>query len=620
MLLKKIQKVSLLIMAIFLLTDLLFFSTAYAKEEIIEELEEMSSEIINWKKSESGTSFDNNLLNDNFLKNTGSSSTDWYTFGVGRLGIEDDYDAYLAIINETVAERYKDKFKLDKIKATEWHRISLAILAVGGDPTVIGSDKSIDLIADGTYNRSKEMDIGKQGINGLTWGLLTLDSMRYKVPKDAKDSREDIIKRILAAQLKDGGFSLKVPPSDTDITGMTLQALAPYYHSEKVYTYTREIDGKKREVRVRDVVDEALALLASKELDNTESIVQVIVALTALQIDPLSKEFTQDNQTLFDKLKAFQLEDGGFIHSDTYDEDNPTSIPNESNSMASEQALYGLTSMLRYYNGTRSLYDFREEISIELQAQIRNVESEIDQVVTDQPDEKGLENVYKNYLKIPAEERSYVSNYAKLSDVLKKKDFKIENDDLSDAMEINSSGNGTITHLVSGEGKQTKQALFTELDAKRVEELRQENSTENEMEVIKLISILNTAKNKADFKHELSLLEKKKIEIDGLKKEIESLNQLIMKEMYPFESISETDKATVTQIKEKYNQLTEYDQSKIQNYEDVEKADTQINNLKRAKLLKIISISIVGILISYLIYRRKKRQQEKLKQNMLDET
>lgn len=620
MLLKKIQKVSLFIMAIFLLTDLLFFSTVYAKEEIIEELEEMSSEIINWKKSESKTSFDNNLLNDSFLKNAGSSSTDWYTLGVGRLGIEDDYDAYLAIINETVAERYKDKFKLDKIKATEWHRISLAILAVGGDPTAIGSDKSIDLIADGTYNRSKEMDIGKQGINGLTWGLLTLDSMRYKVPKDAKDSREDIIKRILAAQLKDGGFSLKVPPSDTDITGMTLQALAPYYHSEKVYTYTREIDGKKREARVRDVVDEALALLARKELDNTESIVQVIVALTALQIDPLSKEFTQDDQTLFDKLKAFQLKDGGFIHSETYDEDNPTSMPNESNSMASEQALYGLTSMLRYYNDTRSLYDFREEMSVELQAQIRNVESEIDQVVTDHPDEKALENVYKNYLKIPAEERSYVSNYAKLSDALKKVNFKIENDDLSDAMEINSSGKGTITHLVSGEGKQTKQALFTESDAKRVEELRQENSTENEMEIIKLISILNTAKNKADFKHELSLLEKKKIEIDGLKKEIENLNQLIMKEMYPFESISETDKATVTQIKEKYNQLTEYDQSKIQNYEDVEKADTQINNLKRAKLLKIISIGIVVILISYLIYRRKKRQQEKLKQNMLDET
>lgn len=620
MLLKKIQKVSLFIMAIFLLTDLLFFSTVYAKEEIIEELEEMSSEIINWKKSESKTSFDNNLLNDSFLKNAGSSSTDWYTLGVGRLGIEDDYDAYLAIINETVAERYKDKFKLDKIKATEWHRISLAILAVGGDPTAIGSDKSIDLIADGTYNRSKEMDIGKQGINGLTWGLLTLDSMRYKVPKDAKDSREDIIKRILAAQLKDGGFSLKVPPSDTDITGMTLQALAPYYHNEKVYTYTREIDGKKREARVRDVVDEALALLARKELDNTESIVQVIVALTALQIDPLSKEFTQDNQTLFDKLKAFQLKDGGFIHSETYDEDNPTSMPNESNSMASEQALYGLTSMLRYYNDTRSLYDFREEMSVELQAQIRNVESEIDQVVTDHPDEKALGNVYKNYLKIPAEERSYVSNYAKLSDALKKINFKIENDDLSDAMEINSSGKGTITHLVSGEGKQTKQALFTESDAKRVEELRQENSTENEMEIIKLISILNTAKNKADFKHELSLLEKKKIEIDGLKKEIENLNQLIMKEMYPFESISETDKATVTQIKEKYNQLTEYDQSKIQNYEDVEKADTQINNLKRAKLLKIISIGIVVILISYLIYRRKKRQQEKLKQNMLDET
>src|SRR5699024_7355198 len=248
-----------------------------------------------------------------------------------------------------------------------------AVLALGGDPTAI-SDGSIDLIADGTYNRSKVMDLGKQGINGLTWGLLTLDSMRYKVPKNAADSREDIIKRILEAQLEDGGFSLKSPPSNADITGMTLQALAPYYNSEKVYTYIREIDDKKREVLVRDVVDEALEYLTSVELDNPESTVQVIVALTALQIDPLSEEFIRDDQTLFDILKEFKRDDGGFVHSYSYDPDNPTSKPNESNSMASEQALYGLTSMLRYYSDSRTLYDFREEMSLELKNKIKKVE------------------------------------------------------------------------------------------------------------------------------------------------------------------------------------------------------------------------------------------------------
>ncbi len=618
MLTRQIKRVSLIIMTLVLLIEFSFVPISLAEENIISELEEMSTEIINWKKSESEISSDDNLLNNQFLENAGSSSGDWFPIGIGRLGYEDDYDAYLAVINDVIAKRYDEEHKLDRIKATEWHRISLAVLALGGDPTAI-SDGSIDLIADGTYNRSKVMDLGKQGINGLTWGLLTLDSMRYKVPKNAADSREDIIKRILEAQLEDGGFSLKSPPSNADITGMTLQALAPYYNSEKVYTYIREIDDKKREVRVRDVVDEALEYLTSVELDNPESTVQVIVALTALQIDPLSEEFIRDDQTLFDILKEFKRDDGGFVHSYSYDPDNPTSKPNESNSMASEQALYGLTSMLRYYSDSRTLYDFREEMSLELKNKIKKVESEIEKTVTEQPKKEDLKKVYENYLDIPAEERSYVSNYAKLSDALTEKNIKKEPEELSDFMDINSSGKGTIIDLVSGSNEKTKQTKFTEADVKRTEELMKETSTEYEVEVIKLINLLKTAENKADYENELTLLEEKQTEIEALKKEIEKINQLIMKELYPFEAITEEDEATVKQIIKRYDQLAEYDQTKVQNYEDVEKADTQIKNLKRAKIMKIIFVGIVIILIAYLIYRRKKRKQEKSKQNFLDE-
>ncbi|HLQ82604.1 MAG TPA: hypothetical protein VK121_01990 [Pseudogracilibacillus sp.] len=618
MLTRQIKRVSLMIMTLVLLIEFSFVPISLAEENIISELEEMSTEIINWKKSESEISSDDNLLNNQFLENAGSSSGDWFPIGIGRLGYEDDYDAYLAVINDVIAKRYDGEHKLDRIKATEWHRISLAVLALGGDPTAI-SDGSIDLIADGTYNRSKVMDLGKQGINGLTWGLLTLDSMRYKVPKNAADSREDIIKRILEAQLEDGGFSLKSPPSNADITGMTLQALAPYYNSEKVYTYIREIDDKKREVRVRDVVDEALEYLTSVELDNPESTVQVIVALTALQIDPLSEEFIRDDQTLFDILKEFKRDDGGFVHSYSYDPDNPTSKPNESNSMASEQALYGLTSMLRYYSDSRTLYDFREEMSLELKNKIKKVESEIEQTVTKQPKKEDLKKVYENYLDIPAEERSYVSNYAKLSDALTEKNIKKEPEELSDFMDINSSGKGTVIDLVSGSNEKTKQTKFTEADVKRTEELMKETSTKYEVEVIKLINLLKTAENKADYENDLTILEEKQTEIEALKKEIEKINQLIMKELYPFEAITEEDEATVKQIIKRYDQLAEYDQTKVQNYEDVEKADTQIKNLKRAKIMKIIFVGIVIILVAYLIYRRKKRKQEKSKQNFLDE-
>lgn len=615
MLIRQIKKISFLMLAIILLIDILLIPTASADEKIINELEELSTEIINWKKSDMQMSSKDNLLNGPFLENAGSSSGDWFPIGIGRLGYKDDYDAYLAVINDSIAKRYTEEYKLNKIKATEWHRISLAVLAVGGDPTAMGPDKSIDLIADGTYNRSEIMDIGKQGINGLIWGLLTLDSMRYKIPKDAVDSREGLIERILISQLEDGGFSLKRPPSDVDITGMTLQALAPYYNSEKIYTYTREIDNQKREIRVRDVVDEALEFLANENLDSSESVVQVIVALTALQIDPLSKEFNQDDQTLFDQLKEFQLKDGGFIHSDTYDEENPTSNPDKSNSMASEQTLYGFVSMLRYYKNSRSLYDFREEISEELHNKIKNVESEIDKI-TDQTDKHTLKTIYEDYLNIPAEEHSYVKNYPKLSDALLEKNIEVEVVELNESMEINSSGKGTVTDLMNDSHNQIKENIFTEADVKRTAALLKDESSEHEVEVIKLISVLKDAENKADYETELTLLENKKQEIDEINKKIEAINQLIVKELYPYESITVKDEATVKQITNKYSKLNEYDQKKIQNYEDVEKAETQINNLQRSKIIKIIGVGLVIILIGYLIYRHKKRKQARAEQKI----
>lgn len=615
---KQIKRISVLLAALMILIQLFFSSVAFAKDDLIDELKEMSTEIINWKKSEFKVSSDDNLLKNQFLENAGLSSGDWFPLGIGRLGVEDDYDAYLAMIDENITKRYKSKAKLDRVKATEWHRVALAVLATGGDPTQIGLDESIDLIADGTYNRSKEMDIGAQGTNGLSWGLLALDSMRYKVPKDAADSREDLIERILVAQLEDGGFSLKLPPSEVDITAMVLQALAPYYNSEKVYTYTREIDNKKREVRVRDVVDEALKLLSNKELDSTESIVQVIVALTALQIDPLSKEFGKDDQTLFDMLKEYQLEDGGFIHSESDDEENLTANPDESNSMASEQALYGLTAMLRYYTGSRSLYDFRPENSSEIAAQIRNVESEIDRALKQQ-DMKILETVYDHYLKIPAEERSYVSNYAELSDALTTANIELEIDDLNETMEINTSGNGSVTELLTESNNQSKEMLFTKADAKRTSELIKETSTQFKVEVIKLLDVLNNAQNKTEFENELVLLKNEKRSIEDLEAEIDALNKLIMTELYPFEKITARDEAVVKQITNTYNELPEYDQTQIQNYEDVKKAETQIQNLKRAKYIKIIGFSLVILLSGYLFYRAKKRKKEKLRQKMLED-
>ena len=51
-------------------------------------------------------------------------------------------------------------------KATDWHRKTLAVLSLGGDPTAFGKDDSgnaVNLIADGVYNWSRTESLGSRG-------------------------------------------------------------------------------------------------------------------------------------------------------------------------------------------------------------------------------------------------------------------------------------------------------------------------------------------------------------------------------------------------------------------------------------------------------------------------
>lgn len=126
---------------------------------------------------------------------------------------------------------YRENGGLDRIKATEWHRITLAVQAQGGDPTAFGRDregKPIDLVAEGTYNWSRSRSLGAQGLNGWIFALITLDSGGFAVPEGAAYTREDMRRAILSAQTEEGAFGLSAGTADVDITAMALQALAPY--------------------------------------------------------------------------------------------------------------------------------------------------------------------------------------------------------------------------------------------------------------------------------------------------------------------------------------------------------------------------------------------------------
>lgn len=588
----------------------------------------VAQNIIRWKKQDTGVAADGSLLNDRFLQQAGSTAGDWFPIGLGRLGIKDDYAGYLAVIKDVVRERYTHPEKLSSSKATEWHRISLAVLAMGGDPTRMGTDENgqpIDLIADGTYQRGKTASLGRQGINGWIWGLIALDAKRYEVPKDACNTREDILLEILQQQLADGGFALSGKTADPDITAMAVQALAPYYNSEKIYTYKQKKTGKETAKTVRQVVEESLACLSELQLHtgdfsswntpNAESTCQVTVALCSLGIDPLTdKRFIKSGHTLLDGILRYQQKDGGFAHSFTYDPENPTSHPGKSNSMASEQVLYTMAALWRQQNGMRDLYDFREEQSKALKQRMAALEQKI-AGITQTTAASDLELYLTDYYSLPESERDYVPTYWRLSDAAK-----------AAGVDVAAIAASTPVTESPEDGSGTTQAPpFTEADRQAVDTLPSEMTLEQYVTVTKLLEKLEKAPDFDGKEAYRRKLVHAKEQIAAIQAEVDAVNAVILDKLYPFDSVSLRDKAVVDDIVARYNALNKCDRAGIRHWEDVVKAKTKIDNQLRAiiiaavLLVVAVSVTVMVVLRMHKRRRSKTRDMEELAAQYADE-
>ena len=377
-----------------------------------------------------------------YLQGASSTATDWLVLALGRYGyyndngdyvylIDEGYDEYLSAMKSYIENTYAQNGGiLHRVKATEWHRAVVTIAALGGDVTNFGvyNGQPIDLIADGSYNNSNP---GKQGINGWIWGLIALDAGLYDVPENAKYSREQFITEILSRQLTDGvngndygGWVLSGygANSDVDITAMAIQALAPYYNDETVYTYTNGNSRKEVSKTVRECVDEALEVLSAKMdengtfsswgTNNVEGVSQVLVALCSLGIDPAKDErfITDSQKTILDGVLKFRLSDGGFCHD----------IGGGWNSMANDQATYALVSYWRFESGMRALYDMRGDFTESDRAAIERAVEAINAVPepTDKNYKASLKAALAEFRAVDESERRYVSNYSALAQAI----------------------------------------------------------------------------------------------------------------------------------------------------------------------------------------------------------
>lgn len=273
---------------------------------------------------------------------TGSIGGEWAVLGLARSGRDiPGADDYYASVEEYVRKAMDEDGRLNRSRSTENSRLILALTAMGKDVTHVAGRNLLDGLDSMSF-------ITKQSVNGPVWALLALDSHDYPVSGDV--TREKLVRAILDTQREDGSWpviaSSQVP--DVDMTAMAIQALAPYYEN----------------AQVKAAVDAALTFLAGvqnadgtfSEIPGTdasaESTAQVIVALTALGIDPTAdSRFVKSGVSVVDALCGFYVTGGGFRH---------LMADKTVDGMATEQGYYALAAYYRLTAGKTSLYDMSD--------------------------------------------------------------------------------------------------------------------------------------------------------------------------------------------------------------------------------------------------------------------
>lgn len=266
---------------------------------------------------------------------------DWLVFGLARSGLkvpQKYFDAYYKNVEDYIVS--VDGI-LSRKKNTEYSRVILAMSAIGKNPTnVAGFNLLLPL---GDFDETV-----RQGVNGAIFALLALDSGNYEIPENpdaaVQATREGYVEEILSRQNEDGGWSLAGGTSDVDLTAMALQALAKYRSDAAVS------GAVERGLEWLEWEQEPNGAYLSWDEENSESVSQVIVALTELGVSLDDERFVKNGQTLPQVLERFACEDGSYRHT----------LNGGGDEMATEQALYALAAIHRAETGETTLYDMTD--------------------------------------------------------------------------------------------------------------------------------------------------------------------------------------------------------------------------------------------------------------------
>lgn len=276
---------------------------------------------------------------------------EWAVLGQARAKVPLS-EAYIAAYYEKVVAYVKANIGSDGILRapddkntpviTDNERIALALTAIGKDPANVGGENLLKALQN--KDIMKVTDTSNTDINGLVMGLLALNSRNYT------SDTSWLVQAVLAQQNEDGSWRASADTKsvgDVDMTAMALQALAPYYK-----------DGGNETVNT--AVERALNWLSGKYrsgYDSSESCAQVVIALSALNLDAnTDARFTKtvEGKTLsvLGNLLQYRVaENGGFKHQ---------FADKAVNEMATEQALCAMAAYARFTEKANALYDMTD--------------------------------------------------------------------------------------------------------------------------------------------------------------------------------------------------------------------------------------------------------------------
>lgn len=276
---------------------------------------------------------------------------EWAVLGQARAKVPLS-EAYIAAYYEKVVAYVKANIGSDGILRapddkntpviTDNERIALALTAIGKDPANVGGENLLKALQN--KDIMQVTDTSNTDINGLVMCLLALNSRNYT------SDTSWLVQAVLAQQNEDGSWRASAdtkPVGDVDMTAMALQALAPYYK-----------DGGNETVNT--AVEKALNWLSGKYrsgYDSSESCAQVVIALSALNLDAnTDARFTKtvEGKTLsvLGNLLQYRVaENGGFKHQ---------FADKAVNEMATEQALCAMAAYARFTEKANALYDMTD--------------------------------------------------------------------------------------------------------------------------------------------------------------------------------------------------------------------------------------------------------------------